>query len=319
MDTWDCEARWDEASTRAANTGAANDRSPGREERLLRFVDILRTEQVRASIVAEGDKTSFRRWRGPGLIIAAVVFVTVGASAFLPALRPSGVHPDARPDLALATAVADLAPEPAYLAQQDPKKIAQPQPPEGIVDADVPAGGAVNPAPIRSIPEALSPVSPHPSEAVLPDRQVADSPDAAGATAPAALMTAQPKSVDLLAQRYQADALASRPTTTTAAEVSESEAGKPVLRVYYPHGSSRAEANARILSARIDPNLVGSDFQTKADLPNDAVIKFSEEKNHTLARLVGKSLGDLGYRWKIENNSGAIGSHRNMIEVWLPR
>jgi hypothetical protein len=318
MDTWDCEARWDEASKRAANTGAANDRSPGREERLLRFVDILRTEQVRASIVAEGDKTSFRRWRGPGLIMA-VVFVTIGASAFLPAFRPSGVHPDAQPDLTLGTAVAHLPPEPAYLAQQDPEKIAQPQPPEGIVDADVPTGRAVNPAPIRSVPEALSPGSPHPSESVLPDRQAADSPDAAGAVAPAGLMTAQPKSIDLPAQQYEADVLASRPATKTAAEPSESEAAKPVLRVYYPHGSSRAEANARILSARIDSNLVGSDFQTRTDLPDDAVIKFSEEKNHTLARMVGKSLGNLGYRWKIENDSGAIGSHRNMIEVWLPR
>jgi hypothetical protein len=264
MDTWDCGSRLDETST-----GAANDRSPDREERLLRFVDMLRTEQTRASIVAEGDKTGFRRWRWPGLIMA-VVIVTIGVAAFLSALRPHEVHPDPL-DSTFRKAVADSARESTDLAQQDPPtKIAQPQPPEGAVDADVPTDRTVNLAPIGSIPEALSPGNPHLS---LPGRQVADSADTTGVIAPAARMTAQPKSNDLLAQRNEADALASRLATKTAAEVSESEAAKPVLRIYYPQGSSRAEANARILSARIDSNLVSSDFQTSADLPIDAVIR----------------------------------------------
>jgi hypothetical protein len=301
MDTWDSGSRLDEASS-----GAANDRSPDREERLLRFVDILRTEQARASIAAEGDKTRFRRWRGPGLIMA-VVIVAIGAAASLSAIRTLGVRPGAQPDLAFGTAIVRLAPEPNHLAQRD------------IVDGDIPTGRAVNPAPIRSIPEALSPGNPYRSEPVRADRQMADSPDTAGAIAPTARMTLQPKSIDLLEQRYEADALASQPTMKTAAEVSESGAAKPVLRIYYPQGSSRAEANAQTLSARLDANLVSSDFQTSADLPTDAVIKFSTEKNHTLARMVGKSLGNWGYRWRIENNSGAIGSHPNMIEVWLPR
>jgi hypothetical protein len=30
-----------------------------------------------------------------------------------------------------------------------------------------------------------------------------------------------------------------------------------------------------------------------------------------------ESLGDSGYRWKIEKIPGSAGSYRNMIEVWL--
>jgi hypothetical protein len=72
------------------------------------------------------------------------------------------------------------------------------------------------------------------------------------------------------------------------------------------------------LAARIGSNLTSSDFNAQTNLPNDAVIKFSEERNHALALMIGKSLGDSGYRWKIEKSSSSVGSHRNMIEVWLP-
>jgi hypothetical protein len=113
--------------------------------------------------------------------------------------------------------------------------------------------------------------------------------------------------------------LAGGSPTTTAAEAAQSDSAEPVLRVYYPHGSSRAEATARTLFQRIDSSLAGSEFQAQADLPNEAVIGFSEEKNHALARVIGKSLGQAGYRWKIENASASSGSPRNIIEVWLPR
>jgi hypothetical protein len=131
-------------------------------------------------------------------------------------------------------------------------------------------------------------------------------------------MAVPPKSIDLVAPPYQADALAGPSTTKTAAEAPESQAAKPALKIYYPYGSSRAETNARILSARIASTLASFDFQAQTNVPNDVVVKFSEEKNHALARIVGKSLGDLGYRWKIENSSGSAKSHHNLIEVWLP-
>jgi hypothetical protein len=114
-----------------------------------------------------------------------------------------------------------------------------------------------------------------------------------------------------------ADTVASSPPRAEA-EVAEPEAAKPLLCVYYLHGSSRAEANARSLAARVGPNLIGSEFKAETDLPDDAVIKFSEERNHAVARMIGKSLGDSGYRWKIEKARALIQSDRNIIEVWLP-
>jgi hypothetical protein len=314
VDAWDCRSRLDEDPA-----SVSNGRGTDREERLLRFVDILRADQVRASIVAEGDKAGFRRWRGPGRLLAVVIIAIGAAAAFLQASKPPHVYPDAQPDSAVGTALVQSASEPARLSQRDlPLKIVQPQPHKDVADVHVPTDRPVDPAPIRPVPEALS-SNPHPSEPVLAEQQVADPPDIAEATTPPAAVTMQPKSTDLLAPRHEADALASRPLTRIAAEVSESETAKPILRVYYPYGSSRAEANARGLSARIDSNLTSSDFEAQTNVPIDAVIKFSEERNHALARMIGRSLGDSGYRWKIENTSSAVGSGRNVIEVWLPR
>jgi len=130
---------------------------------------------------------------------------------------------------------------------------------------------------------------------------------------------AETKPVDLLTPRHEAGSLANPPLAAMTGDVSGSKTNKPALLVYFPRGSLRAETNARSLSARIDSNLTKSDFAAQSTLPDDAVIKFSEESNHTLARMVGKSLADLGYRWRIENNASPVGAHRNMIEVWLPR
>jgi hypothetical protein len=303
VDAWD---RLDEDPARVSNG-----RGTDREERLLRFVDILRADQVRASIVAEGDKTGFRRWRGRGRLLAVVIIALGAAAAFLQASRPPHVYPDAQSDSAVGTALVQSASDPARLSQRDlPPKIVQPQPHEDVAEVHVPTDRPVNP-----VPEALSLSSnPHPSEPVLAKQQ-----DIAEATTPSTAVTMQPKSMDLLAPRHEADALASRPPTRTAAEVSASETAKPVLWVYYPYGSSRAEANARSLSARIESNLTSSDFEAQTSVPIDAVIKFSEERNHALARMIGRSLGDLGYRWKIENTFSSVGSGRNVIEVWLPR
>jgi hypothetical protein len=134
----------------------------------------------------------------------------------------------------------------------------------------------------------------------------------AEATTPPLAVTTRPESIKPLAPRHEADAMASPPAA------SEPETAKPVLWVYYLQGSSRAEANARSLAARRSSNFTSSDLKAQTDLPNDAVIKFSEERNRALARMIGKWLGNSGYSWKIENASSSNGSHRNMIEVWLP-
>jgi hypothetical protein len=160
--------------------------------------------------------------------------------------------------------------------------------------------------------------NPPPSAPALAEQSPADPPNLAEAPTPPAVVTTPPNSIEPPAPRHEADAVASPPPTVAAAEVPEPETAKPVLWVYYPHGSSRAEANARSLAARIGSNLTSSDFKAQTNLPNDAVIKFSEERNHALARTIGKSLGDSGYRWKIEHTSSSVETHRNMIEVWLP-
>ena len=222
-------------------------------------------------------------------------------------IRPSGRHWFSRPRK-----------QPRLSQRALPPKIAQPQPPESVAEVDAPTDRPVNPAPIRPVPGAPSLSNPHPSAPALAEQSAADPPNLAEAPTPQAAVTTPPKSIEPVAPRREADALASPPPTVAAAEVSEPETAKPVLWVYYPQGSSRAEANARSLAARIGSNLTSSDFNARTNLPNDAVIKFSEERNHALARMIGKSLGDSGYRWKIENTSSSVGSHRNMIEVWLP-
>jgi hypothetical protein len=131
-----------------------------REERLLRFVDILRAEQVRN---AERGKTSFHRWRGPGLLLAVVIIATGAVAVFLQASRPLHLHPDAQPEPTAGTASVHLAPEQAHLSQRDlPPKIAQPQPPEGVAEVDVPPDRPVNLPSIRPVHEALSRSDPYP-------------------------------------------------------------------------------------------------------------------------------------------------------------
>jgi hypothetical protein len=120
------------------------------------------------------------------------------------------------------------------------------------------------------------------------------------------------------ALRHEADAAAAPPPARAEAEVSEPETAKPVLLVYYPHGSRRGEATARSLAARIGSVVTSSDIKAPTSLPDDAMIVFSEERNHEFARMIGKSLGDSGYRWRFEKIPSLVGSHRNMIEVWLP-
>jgi hypothetical protein len=112
--------------------------------------------------------------------------------------------------------------------------------------------------------------------------------------------------------------VAGPPPATATAEVPDPEAARPVLLVYYPDGSVPAEAAARSLTTRIGSNFVNSDVNAETSPPDTAVIRFSEQRNHSLARIVGKSLGDAGYRWRIENTAGSGASQRNTIEVWLP-
>ncbi|MEA2737284.1 MAG: hypothetical protein QOH05_591 [Acetobacteraceae bacterium] len=310
----DSRSRLDEAPTRASNSSGTD-----REERLLRFADKLRSAQLRESTAAsaEGGRTGFRRWFWRGLLLAVVVVVVGDAAVFLRTSGPSHLRRDATPDSAVGTVSIPSAPQAAPAGQQAlPPKKARLQPPADVAEVDAPAERPVNPVPVRPAPEALSLSSSHRS-APGAEQRAADPPNKPEVPTPDSAVTTAPKSIEP-APRREADAVPSPPSTVAAADVSGFETVKPVLWVYYPRGSSRAEASARSLAAGIGSNLTSSDFKTGTDSPNDAVIKFSEERNHVLARMIGKSLGVSGYRWKIENTSSSGGSHRNIIEVWLP-
>jgi hypothetical protein len=339
MDPRDPTLELDENPAPASNAAGSD-----REERLLRFVDVLRTEQIRAAILtnAERGKPGVRRWRRPGLLLALII-MAMGSVAVLQKARSPAADPNAPADSPTGAGV-PFGPEAALPGQPDEApNNAHSQPHEDIVDA----AAATPSAPPQPIPEALSLGNSRPSDPVLAGRQPATSPDITEITPPTAATTAPAptptppaptptaptaataaptaatavptKSADPVVAQDAAGALAGGSPTTTAAEAAQSDSAEPVLRVYYPHGSSRAEATARTLFQRIDSSLAGSEFQAQADLPNEAVIGFSEEKNHALARVIGKSLGQAGYRWKIENASASSGSPRNIIEVWLPR
>jgi hypothetical protein len=339
MDPRDPTLELDENPAPASNAAGSD-----REERLLRFVDVLRTEQIRAAILtnAERGKPGVRRWRRPGLLLALII-MAMGSVAVLQKARSPAADPNAPADSPTGAGV-PFGPEATLPGQPDEApNNAHSQPHEDIVDA----AAATPSAPPQPIPEALSLGNSRPSDPVLAGRQPATSPDiaeinppsaattapaptptppaptptapTAATAAPTAATTAPTKSADPVVAQDAAGALAGGSPTTTAAEAAQSDSAEPVLRVYYPHGSSRAEATARTLFQRIDSSLAGSEFQAQADLPNEAVIGFSEEKNHALARVIGKSLGQAGYRWKIENASASSGSPRNIIEVWLPR
>ena len=311
----DCRPPLDEGSA-----GASKDRGPDREERLLRYVDILRTDQVLASIEAneeEGGKTGFRQSRG--LVLALAVIAMAVAAAFLLASGARHLHFDAVPNSVVRTTSVHSASERDHVIQRDMPPQSEPtQPPDGVAEVEAPTEKPIDRVPSRPLPEALPPDNPLTPGPTIAEQQVADPPNMTKVARQPTAVPSQLKSSNVLPPRHQEGAPASGAPIRTAAEVSESETAKPVLWVYYPSGSSRAETNARSLLARSEPNLTRSDAEAQTDLPDEAVIKFSEERNHALARIIGKSLGTLGYRWRIENAAGLVDTPRNMIEVWLP-
>jgi hypothetical protein len=291
-----------------------------REERLLRYIDILRAEQVRASIGAnaEGGGTGFRWWHGLALFLIVVVIAIGAAAVFLKTPGPLSVHRDATHDAPAGTASVQ-APEPIPPSQSAlPPENAHSGMAESAPEADAPTGGLVN---LNRTPPAdgvLSSRNAPPPGSTLPPQGAAASPDLAGPTAPPAAVAARPGIIEPLAPSHEADASAAPPPAEAKPEVSELETAKPVLLVYYPYGSRRGEATARSLARRIGSEVTSSDIKAQTSLPDGAIIKFSEKRNHELARMIGKSLGDSGYRWRIEKIPTRVGSHRSRIEVWLP-
>jgi hypothetical protein len=291
-----------------------------REERLLRFVDILRTEQVRASIRAnaEGGGTGFRWWHGLALLLVVVVIAIGAAAVFLKAPGPLSVHRDATHDSPAGKASVQ-APEPIPPSQPAlPLEIAHSRMAESVPEAIAPTGGLLNLNPTSPAGRVLSSSNTPPPEPTPPPQGAAVSPNLTGPTAPPAAVEVRPGTIEPLAPSHEGNASAAPPPGTAKPEVSELETAKPALVVYYPYGSRRGEATVRNLTRRIGSEVTNSDIKAPTSFPDGAIIKFSEGRNHELARMIGKSLGDSGYRWRIEKILTRVGSHRSRIEVWLP-
>jgi hypothetical protein len=316
----DTRSRLDEDYGRVPDNFATD-----REKRLLRYVDILRAEQIGASatVSAEGGRTGFGRWCSPG-VLGTVVVVLTGLTLLLQTLGPPHAHRDSPPASAITTALVPPAPQPALPELPPVLQSAQSQPSEdGTATAAAPAGpDSQTSNPLPSSRDA------DPSGPVLAERRMADPPDAAPADiAPTAAPSEMPPTAAAARQdsaeppvlQHEAGVAAALSPAGATAVVPEPEIAGPALWIYYSAGSSLAGQTARSLAARIGADVTSSDFAAQTDLPKAAVIRFSEERNHTLARTIGKSLGASGYRWKIENLSAtSAGSQRNMIEVWLP-
>jgi hypothetical protein len=56
----------------------------------------------------------------------------------------------------------------------------------------------------------------------------------------------------------------------------------------------------------------------QAGAPAVATIKYFDAKDHASARAMGKSLQQLGYRWRIERATDRTGEPPAAIEVWMP-
>jgi hypothetical protein len=295
----------------------ANAARPDREERLLRLVDILRTEQMRAAVIEteEVSKKRFPRWRSIGLFLAIAVIVIGTAAALLRVADPFHVHPGSPPGPPARLAPVQPALNPDRSGKSDVSPGVSPsQPHEAVTETEPAPNLQVAPG---SNGEALGAQasSNRPSLAAAPERTAADPPNVAEPTAPPA---ARPNPVGSPGPEHRADTVASPQSPGVAQATSESQTARPVLRVYYPKGSIRAEVNAWSLSVRSGSSFAGSDFMLQTNGSSDAVVKFSGERNHAVARLVGKYLGDAGYSWKIENTTGSADAQRNIIEVWLP-
>jgi len=87
------------------------------------------------------------------------------------------------------------------------------------------------------------------------------------------------------------------------------------LSVHYLAGS---DAEARRLAAQLGSVFERRAIHTEAEVPRVAVIRFFQPSDHASARTVGKTLGDMGYTWRLENQSNAATGSPGTIEVWLP-
>jgi hypothetical protein len=312
------------------------------EERLQRLVlDSLRAEQeqpVDAPAVASPEpvRAETGGWRGLNLFLALVIAGAAAGGSLLLIIGQHDFGQDAPPRSTIATGPIHAASLPAPLPAALPVPLPAPlsptvtvaPPPVPPEQPPRPAQLAVEPGAVSVQPDNTTPS--HSDPAVPPSRglqslttepakpmvETLPSPTATTASRPDVVV--RPEVSKMPTVQHDAGTAASLSAARVPATVHEAEIDKPVLWVYYPFGATLAGENARTLASRIGSDVSSVDFIGLAEVPKIAVIRFSQERNVTLSKAMGKALANLGYRWRLEDGSNAGGAPHNMIEIWLP-
>jgi hypothetical protein len=259
---------------------------------------------------AENRPNSSGWWRNVVLFFVIVAAVTGVAGAILQIFGPARVQQDNANRPAQSSGPMPSGPQAA-----PPATAAQPQPAQAAADVNT-AKPLPTYRPLGRVPAAPAPNNAVPSGSAT-TRQGVDSPQKTPTAAvPAAVDATRPDVAKTVAPP-RAQAVVNEPESAAGA-ASISDAGPPSLSIIYQLGSGPAEDSARSLKAQMGSNVTSVDLSPRPDVPKVAVIRYSQERHHALARSIGPLLTNMGYTWKIESAASSTDSARGMIEVSLP-
>ncbi len=317
------------------------------EERLQRLVlESLRAEYEEEAVTAVAvqppppERVRTGRLRGLTLFLALVIATTAAGGLALLILGRQEIEQDPEPGVVATTEPVQPAPPVVSQPPIAPENVSRRA--EVAIEAEPPKAQADNAAPIsldtvppspgtsRSLdpvpakPSIDNPSNPAPFVAPRPSDPPRPNDPAKPNDPPRPNDPAKPNdpprsgsAKSPVAQRETGTGASPSPARAIAT-AREPEQGKPVVWIYYPIGATQAGETARTLAARIAPDAARVDYGAQADMPRIAVIRFSVGKNEELAKAVGKTLGNLGFRWKIEDVSKSVSTPHNMVEIWLP-
>lgn len=197
-------------------------------------------------------------------------------------------------------------------------------PHEHVARDQVQSGPQWSAGPVEPEPPTAAPASPAAAPPTRPEvaEQLARAPSAGPAepvpslTASAPLATSSPARPAADEQRVR---LPSHAQASGGTDQESTQPRSPVLVTLHPARPEDGRALAEQLASQIGlaPGQIG--MGAAGDLRSGAVIRFFSERDHALARRLGKELTQLGYAWRIENLSDRpLPPGHQVPEVWLP-
>ena len=240
---------------------------------------------------------TFFNWRNLGRLWAALLGVAGSAAAALQVAGPPA--PPRRLPADTAVTAAEPAEEPA-------------QPSGAASVGNTTELEPKNSSPMQSFPTTLLPSDSRPLETAAQTGHTLPKPLSSAALAG----PANPKARQEPAPNKPPESKAPQPDRTTV--VPGVNTPKPLLVIHYSRGSSLAKAEAQRLAAQLGSTFQGSNLDAQVEIPNAAIVKFSEPRNHAFALATGKSLANLGYSWRIDNAYSSGSSQLGVVEVWMP-